>query len=67
MPFTFNAGVYDLMVSSWDSVPRARYAGRTYEKLVQLEFVSHNREKGTDEHFVLACGTEGTSPASRCS
>jgi hypothetical protein len=26
---------------------------------VRLEFESRNLEKGTTEHFVLACGTEG--------
>jgi hypothetical protein len=57
--YTFNAGVYDLKVSSWERVERAQYGARSYEKLVLLEFESHNREKGTEEHFVLACGTEG--------
>ncbi len=57
--YTFNAGVYDLTVSSWKRVDRAAYGTRTYEKLVHLEFESHNLEKGTVEHFVLACGTEG--------
>jgi hypothetical protein len=57
--YTFNAGVYDLVVSSWERVPRAQYGARNYEKLVRLEFESRNREKGTTERFVLACGTEG--------
>ena len=57
--FTFNAGIYDLVVTSWERVERARYGGRTYEKLVRLEFESRNLEKGTTERFVLACGTEG--------
>ena len=57
--YTFNAGVYDLVVSSWERVERARYGARTYEKLVRLEFESRNREKGTTERFVFACGTEG--------
>jgi hypothetical protein len=59
VPFTFNAGVYDLAVTSWERVERAPYGSRTYEKLVRLEFESRNREKGTTERFVLACGTEG--------
>ena len=57
--YTFNAGVYDLTVSSWERVARASYGSRTYEKLVRLEFESRNREKGTTERFVFACGTEG--------
>ena len=58
MQYTFNAGVYDLTVSSWERVERAQYGTRTYEKLVLLEFESRNREKGTKERFLLACGTE---------
>jgi hypothetical protein len=57
--FTFNAGLYDLVVSSWERVESARYGAHDYRKLVRLEFESRNREKGTTEHFVLACGTEG--------
>jgi hypothetical protein len=57
--YTFNAGVYDLVVTSLERVDRARYGSRTYERLVRLEFESRNLEKGTTEHFVLACGTEG--------
>ena len=57
--YTFNAGVYDLVVTSWERVERAWYGSRTYEKLVRLEFESRNLEKGTTERFVLACGTEG--------
>ena len=57
--FTFNAGVYDLVVTSWERVERARYGSRTYDKLVRLEFESRNLEKGTTERFVIACGTEG--------
>jgi hypothetical protein len=57
--YTFNAGVYDLTVSSWERVARAQFGGRSYEKLVRLEFESKNREKGNTERFVFACGTEG--------
>jgi hypothetical protein len=57
--YTFNAGVYDLVVTSWERVEQARYGSHTYEKLVRLEFESRNLEKGTTEHFVIACGTEG--------
>jgi hypothetical protein len=57
--FTFNAGVYDLAVSSWQPVEKARYGGHEYRNLVRLEFESRNLEKGNTEHFVLACGTEG--------
>ena len=57
--YTFNAGVYDLTVSSWERVERAQFGARTYEKLVRLEFESRNREKGNAERFVFACGTEG--------
>jgi hypothetical protein len=57
--YTFNAGVYDLAVTSWERVEKARYGGSTYEKIVRLEFESRNLEKGTTERFVLACGTEG--------
>ena len=57
--FTFNAGVYDLVITSWDRVERTRYGSRVHEKLVRLEFESRNLEKGTTERFVLACGTEG--------
>ena len=60
LQFTFNAGVYDLVVKSWERVERAQYGSRTYEKLVRLEFESRNLEKGTTERFVLACGTEGS-------
>jgi hypothetical protein len=57
--YTFNAGVYDLSVKSWERVAQARFGGRKFEKLVRLEFESRNLEKGTTEHFVLACGTDG--------
>jgi hypothetical protein len=56
--YTFNAGVYDLAISSWQRVDQASYGGRGYRRLVRLEFESRNREKGTTEHFVLVCGTE---------
>ena len=59
MQYTFNAGVYDLVVTSWERVARARYGSRTYDRLVRLEFESRNLEKGTTERFVLACGTDG--------
>ena len=59
VPFTFNAGVYDLTVSSWQRVDRAQYGARSYENLVRLEFESRNREKGNTERFVFACGTQG--------
>jgi hypothetical protein len=58
--FTFDARVYDLALSSWERVDRARYGGQAYEKLVRLEFESRNRERGNTEHFVLVCGTEGS-------
>jgi hypothetical protein len=57
--FTFNAGLYDLVITSWERVEKARYGIRTYEKLVRLDFESRNREKGTTERFAFACGTEG--------
>jgi hypothetical protein len=57
--YTFNAGVYDLVIKSWEPVEKARHGTRTYEKLVRLEFESRNREKGTTERFAFACGTEG--------
>jgi hypothetical protein len=57
--YTFNAGVYDLAITSWERVEKARYGTRTYEMLVRLEFESRNREKGTTERFAFACGTEG--------
>jgi hypothetical protein len=57
--FTFNAGVYDLAISSWERVGEARYGAHAYRNLVRLAFESRNLEKGTTEHFVLACGTEG--------
>jgi hypothetical protein len=58
--FTFDARVYDLVLSSWERVEKARYGGRAYEKLVRLEFESRNREQGNTEHFILVCGTEGS-------
>jgi hypothetical protein len=57
--YTFNAGVYDLVVTSWERVAQARYGARTYAQLVRLEFESRNLEKGTSEHFTLVCGTDG--------
>jgi hypothetical protein len=57
--FTFNAGVYDLAVTSWERVERAQFGERSYEKLVRLEFESRNREKGNKERFVFVCGTDG--------
>jgi hypothetical protein len=59
LQYTFNAGVYDLAITSWERVERARYGKHTYEKLVRVEFESRNLEKGTTERFTLACGTEG--------
>lgn len=59
VPFTFNAGTYDLSIRSWQRVAEARYGDREYRSLVRLEFESRNREKGNTERFVLACGTEG--------
>jgi hypothetical protein len=57
--YTFNAGLYDLVITSWERVEKARYGTRTYDRLVRLEFESRNREKGTIERFAFACGTEG--------
>jgi hypothetical protein len=57
--YTFNAGLYDLIVTSWERVERAQYGGRTYDRLVRLDFESRNLEKSTTERFVLVCGTEG--------
>jgi hypothetical protein len=57
--YTFNAGVYDLVITSWERVERASYGNHTYQKLVRLEFESRNLEKGTSERFAFACGTEG--------
>jgi hypothetical protein len=57
--FTFDARVYDLVLSSWERVNKARYGASAYEKLVRLEFESRNRERGNTEHFILVCGTEG--------
>jgi hypothetical protein len=56
--YTFNAGVYDLAITSWERVERSRYGGKTFEKLVRLEFESRNLQTGGTERFVLACGTE---------
>jgi hypothetical protein len=61
--YTFNAGVYHLAITSWERVERARYGGRTYEKLVRLEFESRNRQTRGTERFVLACGTQGALAA----
>jgi hypothetical protein len=57
--FTFNAGLYELAITSWQRVESARYAGRSFDRLVRMEFESRNLEKKTKEHFVLACGVEG--------
>jgi hypothetical protein len=57
--YTFNAAIYALVLTSWERVERARYGGRTHERLVRLEFESRNLEKRTAEHFVLVCATEG--------
>jgi len=57
--YTFNAGVYDLAITSWERVDQARYGGNAFEKLVRLEFESRNLQTGGTERFVLACGTEG--------
>jgi hypothetical protein len=57
--YTFNAGLYDLVITSWERVARASYGNHAYEKLVRLEFESRNLDKRTTERFVLACGTEG--------
>ena len=57
--YTFNAGLHDLVITSWERVEKARYGTRTYDRLVRLEFESRNREKGTTERFAFACGTEG--------
>jgi hypothetical protein len=57
--YTFNAGVYDLTVASWQRVEQARYGATAYQKLVRLEFESRNLQTGGTERFVLACGTEG--------
>jgi hypothetical protein len=51
--------LYDLKIAAWERVAQARYGARTYDKLVRVEFESRNRERGTTERFVLACGTEG--------
>jgi hypothetical protein len=59
VPYTFNAGLYDLSVSDWERVERATYAKQVYERLVRLDFQSRNRETGNTERFVLVCGTDG--------
>jgi len=57
--YTFNAGVYDLVITSWERVERASHGNRTYENLVRMELESRNLQTGTTERFVLACGSEG--------
>jgi hypothetical protein len=59
VPFTFNAGVYELAVRELARVEKARYGGRVFQDLVRLELESRNLEKGTSERFTLVCGTEG--------
>ncbi|HET7295383.1 MAG TPA: hypothetical protein VFM88_23400 [Vicinamibacteria bacterium] len=61
--FTFNASLYDLRLRSSRWLESATYAGRRYERLLQLNLEHFNREKRTRERFVLVCGTEG--PLSR--
>lgn len=57
--YTFNAGLYDLLVTDWERVERARFGPHEHVKLVRMELQSRNLEKGTSERFTLACGTEG--------
>ena len=45
--YTFNAGLYDLVLKKWDRVNRAKFGEKTYERLVRLELESRNLEKNS--------------------
>ena len=57
--YTFNTGVYDLVVRSWKRIDSAQFGKRTFSRLVRLEFESRNLATGGTERFVFVCGTEG--------
>jgi hypothetical protein len=59
LPFTFNAGAYDLRLREVGRLASATYGGRRYQALVRMRFESLNRELRTRERFTLVCGTEG--------
>jgi hypothetical protein len=57
--FNFNAVVYGLLLRRTEWIDSAEYGGRRYERLVRLDFESHNPTLRTTEPFSLVCGTEG--------
>ncbi len=57
--FTFNASLYDLRLRSSSWIEQARFGGRTYSRLLRLDFEHYNREKKTRERFALTCATGG--------
>ena len=59
MSFTFNAVLFDLWLRSSEPVESATYGGRSYERLLQMEFESFNHETNRRERFILVCGTDG--------
>jgi len=59
LPYTFNAGMYDLRLRAAEWLEAATYGGRRYERLLRMRFDSYNRELRTHERFTLVCGTEG--------
>jgi hypothetical protein len=59
LPYTFNAGMFDLRLRGSERLEAATYGGRRYERLLRLRFDSYNRALRTHERFTLVCGTEG--------
>jgi hypothetical protein len=57
--FTFNAALYDLTLKSAEYLPTATYGGRTFTRLVRMDFESVKRLTGAKDRFMLVCGTEG--------
>jgi hypothetical protein len=57
--FQFNAALYDLTLRSAEFLPRETYGGRTYERVVRMEFESVKRGTKARDRFTLVCGTEG--------
>lgn len=57
--FNFNAVIYDLKLRKTEWVEAKEYGGRRYERLVRIDFHSHNPKARTTESFTLVCGTEG--------
>ena len=57
--YNFNATLCELRLRKSDWEESKEYGGRRYERLVRMEFESHDPNLRGTEEFTLVCGTDG--------